>query len=145
MNPNNVKQFNELLWLGVPKKDRDSIRGMVSTRYIDPSHIIFVELRHGDSDAFVQLSGEAEMMIKKPNWDRSDESVTMIATDYLKKVVDNITADHVTIKVKDRYPLTLEWKDGEDSLQVLIAQRVENERARRRHGLRHMRLRLPRL
>lgn len=127
MNPENVKQFNELLWLNVPKKDRDSIRGMESTRYVDPTHVVFVELRHGDSDAFVQFSGDSECQIKKPSWDRSDETVTTIGTDYLKKVIANITADHVTIKVKDNYPITLEWTDGEDSFQVLIAHRVENK------------------
>ena len=127
MNPDNVKQFNELLWLGVPKKNRESIRGMVSTRYIDPSHVVFIEFRHGDSDAFVHFSGEDEFMFKKPDWDRSGETSTKIATDYLKKIVDNITAEHVKVSVSDRLPIQLEWTDGEDSFKAMIAPWIENE------------------
>lgn len=127
MNPDNVKQFNNLLWHGVPKKNRDSIRGMTSTRYVDPHNVMFVELRRGDSDVFAQFYGDKDESIKKPGWSKDREQSVIIDIGYLKTVIDNVTADSVMLKVTDDLPLTLQWLDGEDSLEVMIAPQIRNE------------------
>ena len=129
-----MKEYNELLWLGVPKKKRDSVRGQRSTRYLDPSHVVFMELRIPPWDLestevmqYESYVGEDERLFKVPQLQTDYAQSVHVPVEYLKKIVDNINAQGVLITVVDNYPLSLVWRDGEDDWFVAIAPRIENE------------------
>lgn len=129
MNPDNMKEYNELLWLGVKKNKRDSVRGQRSTRYVDPAHVCMVELTSPSEEVedYICYSGEDEIAVKMPTWENAMEQTMHCPVEYLKRIVDNIRSEDVKITVGTDYPIKLEWRDGEDSWKVLIAPRIENE------------------
>lgn len=134
MNPKNMKQYQELLWFGVKKDKRTSVRGERSTRYIDPEHVVFLEMTTPpwdlESTEVMQYDtyiGDSEGVFKVPDLSSGYEQTVHISTSYLKKIVDNITSQDVILMVSDNYPLLLAWKDGEDSWRAMIAPRIENE------------------
>ena len=132
MNPDNMKEYNELLWLGVPKKKRDSVRGQRSTRYIDPSHVVFIQLTTPPWDLestevmqYESYRGEVEGAFKVPEL-RSDYAQRVhVPVEFLRRIVDNITSEDVLITVSDDFPISLVWKDGDDEWNALIAPRIE--------------------
>jgi hypothetical protein len=135
MNPENMKQYNELLWLGVPKKDRDSVRGQTSTRYIDPAHVCAIELTVPPWDLestevmpYVTYVGDDENHTARfPRLDCDDAQSVLMPTDYLRKILDNIKAEEVSITVAQDFPMTLHWRDGPDEWRAIIAPRVRTE------------------
>ena len=134
MNPDNMKQYNELLWLGVKKSKRDSVRGQRSTRYIDPSHVVFLELRTPPWDLestevmqYESFSGEEERLFKVPELKTDYAQSVHVPVEYLRKIVDNINSRDVLITVCDDYPISLLWRDGDDEWFAMIAPRIESE------------------
>ena len=137
MNPDNMKEYNELLWLMVKKNKRTSVRGQRSTRYIDPGHVCFIQLTTPPWDLestevmqYESYCGDDERIFKVPDLNCPEAQTMHCPTDYLKKIVDNIRSSDVKITVSDAFPIKLEWKDGEDEWCAVIAPRIENERAR---------------
>ena len=134
MNPKNMKQYQELLWLMVKKNDRDSVRGERSTRYVDPACVCMIQLTTPPWDLestevmqYEEYRGEHEAHVKIPKWDAPEEQTMHCPVEYLRKIVDNIRAEDVKITVSNDYPIILEWKDGEDEWKAMIAPRIENE------------------
>ena len=101
MNPDNMKQYNELLWLGISKKDRDGVRGQTSTRYNDPAHVCAIELTvpPWDLDStevmpYVTYVGEYESPTTRfPRLDCEDAQSVLMPTDYLRRIFDNIKSE----------------------------------------------------
>lgn len=134
MNPKNMKQYQELLWLMVKKDKRDSVRGERSTRYVDPAQVCMVQLttppwslESTEVMQYESYSGEHEDVVRIPEWKSPEEQTMHCPVEYLRKIVDNIRAPDVKITVSDDFPIVLEWKDGEDQWKVLIAPRIENK------------------
>lgn len=134
MNPDNMKKYNELLWLMVKKNKRTSVRGERSSQYIDPSHVCFVEVTTPPWDlestevmTYRQYVGDDECNFKVPIWPPHEEQTMHCPVEYLRKIVDNIRSADVEITVSDDYPIRLQWKDGPDTWRVLIAPRIESE------------------
>lgn len=136
MNPKNMKRYQNLLWLGVPAKKRDSVRGVRSTRYLDKYHVAMLELttppwslESTEVMPYESFIDDKEGGLGKIfTFDSSNDEKSMICpVKYLKQIVDNIGSDSVRITVDDDFPILLEWKDGEDSWKALIAPRTENE------------------
>ena len=134
MNLNNVKQYNELLWLGVAKKDRGYVRGQVSTRYIDPAHVCAIELTTppGDLEStevmqYETYVGAYDTTIKFPELIIDDRQSVLVTTDYLRKIIDNIKAEEVSITVAQDYPIQIDWKDNADKWKAIIAPRVRSD------------------
>ena len=72
MNPDNMKEYNNLLWLGVKKKDRDSVRGSECTVYLDPTHVCILQLtvppQQGEGDrVYTHFRGEEEGDVRIPD------------------------------------------------------------------------------
>ena len=133
MNPKNMKQYNNLLWLGVPKNKQDSVRGERSTQYIDPAHICFIQLTTPPWDLestevmqYESYEGDHEHRITPIPLSRNYHSVH-VSTKYLRDILDNVTADTIEIMVDDDYPIYLHWTDEHDDWKALIAPRIENE------------------
>lgn len=136
MNPNNMKRYQNLLWLGVPAKKRDSVRGERSTRYIDYNRVAMLELTTPpwclESTEVMQYEtyvSDIKSPVKMPTifGPSTDERSMICPVSYLKQIVDNIGSDSVRITIDNDYPIMLEWKDGEDSWKAIIAPRIETE------------------
>ena len=134
MNPDNMKEYNELLWLGVKKNKRDSVRGQRSTRYLDPSHVVFIQLTTPPWDAestevmtYEEYSGEDERSFRVPQLETEYAQSVHVSVEYLRRIVDNITSQDVLITVIDDYPISLSWRDGEDDWSAMIAPRIESD------------------
>lgn len=132
MNPSNMKQYNELLWLGVPKSKRTDVRGMTHTRYVDPGHVCYVELlRAVDPEEpfrFSQYCGEKEEYeVRRPETDTGMMQSVIIPVDYLRRIIDNVTSDNVALHVTTNFPLRMTWQDKEDTWTAWIAPLIENE------------------
>lgn len=127
MNPKDAKKYTNLLYLGVPEKERDQIRGMASTEYLDPKHIVFIRLEVDGTENKTFIGNEAQPL-RAPKINYCDPAKVWIPTDYLRKIVDNITADSVLLTADTDYPLTLQWSTGSDRWTAMIAHRIEPER-----------------
>lgn len=134
MNPKNMKQYNNLLWLGVPKNKQDSVRGERSTQYIDPGHIVFIQLTTPPWDLestevmhYDIYEGDHERSRITPVPQSRDYKCVHIPVKQLREILENVTAEDIEIMVDDDYPIYLHWKDGDDDWQALIAPRIENE------------------
>ena len=139
MNPKNMKQYQNLLWLGVPAKKRDSVRGDDSAIYIDPGHVAAMRLTCSPKSLeetevmpYRYFSGceEVEHPIRLPRipTDGGDTvGSAQFSVDYLRKIIDNITADTVRVTVEDDGPIFLEWTSGHDEWTAMIAPRIDIE------------------
>ena len=128
-----MKQYNNLLWLGVPKNKQDSVRGERSTQYITPDYVVFIQLTTPPCDLestevmqYESYMGDHERRITPLPLSQYYHSVH-ISVKHLRDILDNVTAETVEIMVDDDYPIYLHWKDGDDDWQALIAPRIENE------------------
>ena len=134
MNPKNMKRYNNLLWLGVPKNKQDSVRGERCTLYIDPGYIVFIQLtippwsldKSIECSHYESYCGDHGQKIKPVPLSQYYHAVH-IPTKYLRDILDNVTAEDIEIMVDDDYPLYLHWKDGDDDWQALIAPRIESK------------------
>lgn len=133
MNPKNMKQYNNLLWLGVPKAKQDSVRGERSTQYITPDHVAFIQLTTPPWDLestevmqYESYEGDHEHRITPVPLSNFYHSVH-IPVKHLRDILDNVTAEDIEIMVDDDYPIYLHWTDGHDDWKALIAPRIENK------------------
>ena len=130
MNTSNMKQYNELLWLGVKKSKRDSVRGSKSTMYCDPAHVCMIQLCTPDCldiTKFDSYIGDSEAVFKVPDLYTHEQQTVVLPTEYLRRILDNVTSDSIRLKVSDDMPIELQWCVGEDSWWAVIAPRIENE------------------
>lgn len=130
MNPKNMKQYNELLWLNVPKAKRTDIRGNESTVFVDQAHICMVQLTVPSEEPteYKHYEGEHEgALLRMPTIDTGVASSAYYPVAYLKKIIDNITSDSVRVTVQDDAPIVLEWLSDNDLWKVMVAPRIPNE------------------
>ena len=129
-----MKQYQELLWLGVPKNDRKDVRGSESTRYVDPAHIYMAEVTCPPKDfesyqlmTYKMFSGDSDIYnVKLPDLSKYDYCHACFTVRYLK-ILDNIPSEEVWIGLYESMPITLEWKTENDNWKVMLAPRIENK------------------
>lgn len=136
MNPKNMKQYQNLLWLGVPARKRDSVRGNESTVYIEPNHVAAMRLtcppkslEETEVMPYIYFDGcDESNRIRLPSVKSGDTvGSAQYSVDYLKRIIDNITADTVRLTVEDDGPIFLEWTSEHDEWIAMIAPRIDNE------------------
>lgn len=133
MRTASLKRYQSILNIGLKKSEQQVRPVFRDIRYIDPKHIVMVDVRHkanGDVDQALAFDGKNEAVRFPKTPEEIWEPVEVhISRDYLKAIIDNIApGTTIDLRVGTDYPLRIDGLlDDETEIRAWIAPRIENE------------------